>query len=135
MIGARPPAVAAFILVAATAAAHASPAEMFGFGARSPGMAGAGVATTADSESVYLNPAGLGEVDGRYVHFTSLVGNLDLDGGPARLAHLANRSDARLDGFAGTVLAADEYGGFAGADGDGQVAVDVGGAGADDGVE
>jgi long-chain fatty acid transport protein len=80
MNGARSTSLAAFLIIAATTAADASPAEMFGFGARSPGMAGAGVATTADSESVYLNPAGLADVDGRHVHFTSLVGDFDLDG-------------------------------------------------------
>ena len=67
-------------IVMCEASALASPAEMFGFGARSPGMAGAGVATADDLESVYVNPAGLGYVEGRYVHFSTLAGDFDLDG-------------------------------------------------------
>ena len=41
---------------------EASPLELFGFGARSPAMAGAGVADSEGFASVYLNPAGLAAV-------------------------------------------------------------------------
>jgi long-chain fatty acid transport protein len=42
--------------------AAASPLELFGFGARSPALAGTGVASSDDYEAVYLNPAGLARV-------------------------------------------------------------------------
>lgn len=48
--------------LAAPRIASASPLELFGFGGRSPGMAGAGVADPRGYESVYLNPAGLAAV-------------------------------------------------------------------------
>jgi long-subunit fatty acid transport protein len=41
--------------------ARASTLDLFGFGARSPAMAGLGAATSVDYEAVYLNPAGLAE--------------------------------------------------------------------------
>jgi long-subunit fatty acid transport protein len=49
----------AMALVAAAAPASASPLDLFGFGGRSPGLAGAGVASAEDFDAVYLNPAGL----------------------------------------------------------------------------
>jgi long-chain fatty acid transport protein len=49
----------ALALVAAAAPASASPLDLFGFGGRSPGLAGAGVASAEDFDAVYLNPAGL----------------------------------------------------------------------------
>jgi long-subunit fatty acid transport protein len=49
----------ALALVAAVAPASASPLDLFGFGGRSPGLAGAGVASAEDFDAVYLNPAGL----------------------------------------------------------------------------
>lgn len=51
--------VFALALVAAAAPASASPLDLFGFGGRSPGLAGAGVASAEDFDAVYLNPAGL----------------------------------------------------------------------------
>lgn len=60
------PGAAAACLIAAsvtiTAPSHASPLELFGFGARSPGLAGGGVADANDYSSVYTNPAGLARV-------------------------------------------------------------------------
>jgi long-subunit fatty acid transport protein len=47
--------------VAAASPARASTLDLFGFGIRSPALAGAGVATSDDYESVYANPAGLSE--------------------------------------------------------------------------
>ena len=41
--------------------ARASTLDMFGFGMRSPALAGTGVATANDYEAVYANPAGLAE--------------------------------------------------------------------------
>lgn len=50
--------------IAALAAsdARASTLDLFGFGMRAPAMAGTGVSTSNDYESVYANPAGLAEV-------------------------------------------------------------------------
>jgi long-subunit fatty acid transport protein len=42
--------------------ARASTLDLFGFGMRAPALAGTGVATANDYESVYANPAGLAEV-------------------------------------------------------------------------
>ena len=50
----------AILLSASTATA--SPLDLFGFGGRSPGMAGTGVALSTGYDSVYLNPAGLADV-------------------------------------------------------------------------
>lgn len=47
---------------ASAATASASPLELFGFGGRSPGLAGAGVASTEGYDATYVNPAGLGLV-------------------------------------------------------------------------
>lgn len=58
MIGARGAVTLLLLCVASPAAA--SPLELFGFGGRSPGMAGAGVASTDGYDAVFLNPAGLG---------------------------------------------------------------------------
>ncbi len=46
-------------LCADAADAHASPLDMFGFGAKSPALAGTGVAETTEYDSLFLNPAGL----------------------------------------------------------------------------
>ena len=54
--------IAASVTATATAPSHASPLELFGFGARSPGLAGGGVADANDYSSVYTNPAGLARV-------------------------------------------------------------------------
>lgn len=51
------------VTLASTGAAEASPLELFGFGGRSPALAGGGVAIAAGYESVYLNPAGLAGVE------------------------------------------------------------------------
>ena len=50
----------AILLSAGTA--MASPLDLFGYGGRSPGMAGTGVALSTGYDSVYLNPAGLADV-------------------------------------------------------------------------
>ena len=47
------------LVCASEAAADASPLELFGFGGRSSGLAGAGVGDPEGFASVYLNPAGL----------------------------------------------------------------------------
>lgn len=53
--------VVAGVLVAMGGEARASTLDMFGFGMRSPALAGTGVATANDYEAVYANPAGLAE--------------------------------------------------------------------------
>ncbi|MFO0746132.1 MAG: outer membrane protein transport protein [Myxococcota bacterium] len=53
------PSIAASALCGLAASAHASPVDLFGFGARGEGMAGAIQATATGFESVYYNPAGL----------------------------------------------------------------------------
>jgi len=50
------------IVCALATPASASPLELFGFGGRSPALAGTGVASSASYEAVYLNPAGLAGV-------------------------------------------------------------------------
>ncbi len=60
-------------------AATASPAELFGFGGRSPALAGTGVADATDYDAVYINPAGLAEVDGLRVTVGGLFGEFSLD--------------------------------------------------------
>lgn len=52
-------AIAAVVVTAG--AAHASTLDLFGYGMRSPALAGTGAATADDYESVYANPAGLAE--------------------------------------------------------------------------
>jgi hypothetical protein len=56
--------VAACMLLAAAPAA-ASPEDIFGYGTRSPALAGAGVSHGASAESAYLNPALLGSLRAR----------------------------------------------------------------------
>lgn len=58
-------ACAAIAALLAVSPAAASPLELFGLGGRSPGLAGAGVASADGFESVYLNPAGLAEITGK----------------------------------------------------------------------
>jgi long-chain fatty acid transport protein len=65
--------------------AVASPLEMFGFGGRSPGMAGGGVAVASGYESVYLNPAGLAGVRRKRLTLGAAAAqfSLDIDGADA----------------------------------------------------
>lgn len=74
--------VAGVALVAAVAPAEASPLDLFGFGGRSPGLAGTGVASTTDYDAVYLNPAGLAGVRRKRATVGYTVGDfrLVLDG-------------------------------------------------------
>jgi long-chain fatty acid transport protein len=72
----------AILLSASTA--MASPLDLFGFGGRSPGMAGTGVALSTGYDSVYLNPAGLADVcckrltlGGVYGDFALTLGDQD----------------------------------------------------------
>jgi long-subunit fatty acid transport protein len=75
-------AVALLICAAAARPVHASPLELFGFGGRSPAMAGAGVASTEGYDAVFLNPGGLGLVKQKRATVGGLVGDfaLELDG-------------------------------------------------------
>ncbi len=67
------------VALLAPATAAASPLELFGFGARSPGMAGTGVASTTGFESVYLNPAGLARVPGKRATVGGMLGDFQLE--------------------------------------------------------
>lgn len=66
------------VTLACAARAEASPLELFGFGARSPAMAGTGVASTESYEAVYLNPAGLARVPGKRATIGFVLGELSL---------------------------------------------------------
>ncbi len=74
--------VGAVVLGGGVDIALASPLDLFGFGGRSPGLAGAGVASTTDYEAVYVNPAGLAEVTRKRATIGGLYGDfaLKLDG-------------------------------------------------------
>src|SRR5687768_484861 len=78
-------AVLASIVPAATA--HASPQDLFGYGARASAMAGTGVSFADDYESVFANPAGLARVRRRGLvlgaHAAGFL--VDLDGERFRL--------------------------------------------------
>ncbi len=93
MVVARSLGIAALVgaLIGGPRAATASPLELFGFGARSPGLAGAGVASTTDYDAVYLNPAGLAgvrrkraTVGGLYGDFALHQGGVDTGTEPAQ---------------------------------------------------
>lgn len=60
--------------------AAASPAQLFGFGGRSPALGGTGVADARGLDAVYLNPAALGDVQGRHVTVGTLAGSFDVRG-------------------------------------------------------
>lgn len=72
----------AVVATAAPRAAVASPLELYGFGGRSPALAGTGETDAAGFDSTYLNPAGLAEVDRRRLSFGYLYGDfaLEMDG-------------------------------------------------------
>ncbi|MBX7193431.1 MAG: outer membrane protein transport protein [Sandaracinaceae bacterium] len=58
--------------------AHATPPDLFGFGARSPGLAMTGASHADNYEAVYLNPANLGSIRRRSFVFGASAGNFDL---------------------------------------------------------
>ena len=58
--------------------ALASPLDLFGFGGRSPALAGTGVATATDYDAVYLNPAGLADAVGKRITLGSMGGSMFL---------------------------------------------------------
>ena len=69
-------------LLLASAPALASAPELFGFGVRSPAMAGTGVAFADDFEAVYENPAGIARAEHRRLTlgYVSASYHLSLDG-------------------------------------------------------
>lgn len=73
------------IVLAAPGGAGASPLELFGFGGRSPALAGGGVAVARGYESVYLNPAGLAGVERQRLTFGTAAAHfaLEIDEGDA----------------------------------------------------
>ena len=88
-------ATAATTLLARAPAGAASTLDLFGFGMRSPGLAGAGVASADDYEAVYANPAGLAHARHKRATVGALVADfaLKLDG-----------NDAGVDTASGLVL-------------------------------
>jgi len=76
-----PAALAALAMAVPPAAG--SPLDLFGFGGRSPGMAGAGVATIDGYDAVYVNPAGLALVTRKRATVGGLYGDFSLDLGGA----------------------------------------------------
>lgn len=52
-----PPLALTLLSSIAASTAHASPEDLFGYGARSPAMAGTGAASSTDYEAAYTNPA------------------------------------------------------------------------------
>ncbi len=74
----------ALALLLVAAAARASEPERFGFGVRSPAMAGTGAATADDYEATYANPAGLAFAPSRRLTVGYVFGlyHVALDGAP-----------------------------------------------------
>lgn len=67
--------------------AHATPPDLFGIGARSPGLAMTGTSYNDSYEAVFLNPANLGSQRRRSIFFAASAGDFDLrlDGERSRL--------------------------------------------------
>ena len=77
-------ALAAALVAASAAPSRGSPLDLFGFGGRSPALAGTGAASTTDYDAVYLNPAGLADTPRKRATVGGLAGDfrLELDGQP-----------------------------------------------------
>lgn len=88
-------AIALVAMLALAPHATASPLDLFGFGGRSPALAGTGVATSTDYDAVYLNPAGLADA----VHKRITLGTM---GGDMFLYRDGERADT--DGIAGMII-------------------------------
>lgn len=78
MSGGNRAALALVALIASTASARASTLDIFGFGGRSPGLAGTGVATADDYDATFLNPAGLAYATHKRATLGVLYGSFDL---------------------------------------------------------
>lgn len=72
--------VAAILATSLTAprTARATPPDLFGFGARSPALAGTGTSYSDNYEAVFLNPANLGAIRRRSIVFGISGGAFDL---------------------------------------------------------
>lgn len=71
--------IAAFFVSAlAPAAARATPPDLFGFGARSPGLAMTGASHEEGYEAAYLNPANLASQRRRSIQFGASAGGFEL---------------------------------------------------------
>lgn len=68
----------AIVVLAIAAPAHASSLDLFGFGMRSPGMAGTGTAFADDYEAVYANPAGLAIASAKRATVGAALADFDL---------------------------------------------------------
>lgn len=82
---------AAVVIAALGGPARASTMDLFGFGARSPALAGTGLATSTDYEATFLDPAGLADAHVKsasigflYGDFHLLVAGQKTDTRPAR---------------------------------------------------
>ncbi len=72
-------AIGAAVLIAALgSSAHASTMDLFGFGGRSPALAGTGVASSTDYEATFLDPAGLADAHRKSATLGFLYGAFDL---------------------------------------------------------
>jgi len=71
-------ALAVLMAVAIPQTAQASPSDLFGFGGRSPALAGTTVSDAIDYDAVYINPAGLADVTGVRVTTGMLTGDFSI---------------------------------------------------------
>ncbi|HTJ43554.1 MAG TPA: hypothetical protein VL463_15725 [Kofleriaceae bacterium] len=71
-------ALGAMMSIALAGPAHASTMDLFGFGGRSPALAGTGLATTSDYEATWLDPAGLALARVKSATVGFLYGKFDL---------------------------------------------------------
>jgi long-chain fatty acid transport protein len=80
--GAWATAIACALVLGTGSSAESSPLDLFGFGGRSPGMAGTGVASATGFDAAYLNPAGLADNPHKRLTFGYMYGTfaLELDG-------------------------------------------------------
>ncbi len=67
------------LLTLGARAAAASPLDLFGFGGRSPAMAGTGVSTATGFDATWINPAGLADVQRKRVTFGYMYGDFALN--------------------------------------------------------
>jgi hypothetical protein len=72
------PLLVCLVLATPYASAWASPLDLFGVGARSPGLASTGVAQATDYDAAYLNPAGLADTRGKHFTIGTMAGELYL---------------------------------------------------------
>jgi long-chain fatty acid transport protein len=72
-------AIAAATCLALAGSARASTMDLFGFGGRSPALAGTGIASSTDYEATFLDPAGLADAHRKGATVGFLYGDFRLD--------------------------------------------------------